>query len=53
MRIYDKNTGLQLMSAQIPYGSKLYFGNGSELKPGDVVLRMGPLQQRNYFGVCG
>ncbi len=42
MRIYDKNTGLQLMSAQIPYGSKLYFGNGSELKPGDVVCEWDP-----------
>jgi len=42
MRIYDNNTGLQLMSAQIPYGSKLFFNNGDEIKPGDVICEWDP-----------
>ncbi len=42
MRIIDNNTGLQLMSAQIPYGSKLFFENGAILKPGDVICEWDP-----------
>ncbi|MCM1066325.1 MAG: DNA-directed RNA polymerase subunit beta' [Muribaculaceae bacterium] len=42
MRIIDNNTGMQLMSAAIPYGSKLYFGEGDQIKPGDVICEWDP-----------
>ncbi len=42
MRIIDENTGMSLMSASIPYGSKLFFNNGAELKSGDVVCEWDP-----------
>ncbi|MDE6206398.1 MAG: DNA-directed RNA polymerase subunit beta' [Muribaculaceae bacterium] len=42
MRIIDNNTGMQLMTAAIPYGSKLYFDNGAELKPDDVICEWDP-----------
>ncbi len=42
MRIIDNNTGMQLMSANIPYGSKLFFGEGDQVKPGDVICEWDP-----------
>ncbi len=42
MRIIDPKTKLALTSAAIPYGSKLFFKNGDELKPGDVVCEWDP-----------
>ena len=42
MRIIDPKTKMQLTSAQIPYGSKLYFVNGEEVKPGDVICEWDP-----------
>ena len=42
MRITDKNTGMQLMSAAIPYGSKLFFNEGDTIKPGDVICEWDP-----------
>ena len=42
MRIVDNNTGLQLMSAQIPYGSKLFMHDGDEVKPGDEICEWDP-----------
>ena len=42
MRIIDKNTGMQLMSAAIPYGSKLFFNEGDTIKPGDVICEWDP-----------
>ena len=42
MRIIDPKTKMQLTSAQIPYGSKLYFDNGAEVKPGDVICEWDP-----------
>ncbi len=42
MRIIDKNTGMQLMSAAIPYGSKLFFNEGDAVKPGDVICEWDP-----------
>ena len=42
MRIIDDNTGMALMSASIPYGSKLFFNNGDEIKSGDVICEWDP-----------
>ena len=42
MRIVDNNTGMQLMSAAIPYGSKLFFNEGDNIKPGDVICEWDP-----------
>ncbi len=42
MRIMDHNTGLQLMGAQIPYGSKLYIDNGADVKSGEVICEWDP-----------
>ncbi len=42
MRIMDPNTGLPLMTAPIVYGSKLFFNNGDNIKPGDVISEWDP-----------
>ncbi|MDE5554917.1 MAG: DNA-directed RNA polymerase subunit beta', partial [Muribaculaceae bacterium] len=42
MRIIDPKTKLALTSAPIPYGSKLFFKNGDEVKPGDVICEWDP-----------
>ena len=42
MRILDAKTGLMLTSAQIPYGSKLYFDDGAKIKKGDVICEWDP-----------
>ena len=42
MRIIDAKTGLMLTSAQIPYGSKLYFSDGAKIKKGDVICEWDP-----------
>jgi len=42
MRIIDNNTGMQLMSASIPYGSKLFYNEGDQIKPGDVICEWDP-----------
>ncbi|MDE6134716.1 MAG: DNA-directed RNA polymerase subunit beta', partial [Muribaculaceae bacterium] len=42
MRIIDNNTGMALMTAEIPYGSKLFFDNGATIKPGDVICEWDP-----------
>ena len=42
MRIVDPNTGVILSNANIPYGSKLYFGNGAEVKKGDMICEWDP-----------
>jgi DNA-directed RNA polymerase subunit beta' len=42
MRIVDAKTGLMLTSAQIPYGSKLYFSDGAKVKKGDVICEWDP-----------
>ncbi len=42
MRIIDAKTGLMLISAQIPYGSKLYFSDGAKIKKGDVICEWDP-----------
>ena len=42
MRILDPNTGMALTSANIPYGSKLYFNDGDAVNPGDVICEWDP-----------
>ena len=42
MRIIDPKTKMMLTNANIPYGSKLYFGNGDTVKKGDVICEWDP-----------
>ena len=42
MRIIDPKTHMMLTSANIPYGSKLYFKDGAHIKVGDVVCEWDP-----------
>ena len=42
MRIIDPNTKMMLTSANIPYGSKLYFSNGDKVSKGDVICEWDP-----------
>ena len=42
MRIVDPNTKIVLTTTNIPYGSKLYFNSGDNLKKGDVVCEWDP-----------
>ena len=42
MRIVDPNTKMVLTTANIPYGSKLYFSNGSTVKKGDMICEWDP-----------
>ena len=42
MRIIDLNTKMVLMTANIPYGSKLFFNNGDTVKKGDMICEWDP-----------
>ena len=42
MRIIDPNTKMVLMTANIPYGSKLFFNNGDPVKKGDMICEWDP-----------
>jgi len=42
MRIVDKKTHIALTSAHIPYGAKLYFRNGDEVKKGNLISDWDP-----------
>jgi DNA-directed RNA polymerase subunit beta' len=42
MRIVDKNTRIALTSAHIPYGAKLYFRHGDEVKKGKLISDWDP-----------
>ncbi len=42
MRIIDPNTGIVLVSDQIPYGSKLYFDTDVDVKKGDLICEWDP-----------
>ena len=42
MRIIDPQTKMMYTTAQIPYGSKLYFNNGDTVKTGDVICDWDP-----------
>ena len=42
MRIIQPKTGAVLTQANIPYGSKLFFHPGDEVKPGDMIVEWDP-----------
>ena len=42
MRIIDNNTKMMLTNANIPYGSKLYFGNGDTVQVNDIICEWDP-----------
>ncbi len=42
LRLIDKNTGIILMTHNVPYGSKLYVEHGSEVKKGDMLCEWDP-----------
>ena len=42
LKLHDKNTGVVLMTVNIPYGAKLYFANGAEVKKGDKIFEWDP-----------
>ena len=45
MRIIDPNTKMVLMTANIPYGSKLFFNNGDTVKKGDMICEWDPFNE--------
>ena len=42
MKLRDKNTGVVLMTTNIPYGSRLYFQNGAEVQKGAKIFEWDP-----------
>ena len=42
MRIIEPKSRMVLTTANIPYGSKLFFGNGSTVKKGDMICEWDP-----------
>ena len=42
MRVIDENTGIILMSGNIPYGAKLYYKSGDILKKGTTIAEWDP-----------
>jgi len=42
LRIVDKNTNIVLTTNNIPYGSRLYFNSGDEVKKGDTICEWDP-----------
>ena len=42
MRIVEPKSGIVLTTANIPYGSKLYFKDGAEVKIGDMICEWDP-----------
>jgi DNA-directed RNA polymerase subunit beta' len=42
MKISDENTGVVLMTSNIPYGSELTIENNSKVKKGDVICKWDP-----------
>ncbi|MGM9843754.1 MAG: DNA-directed RNA polymerase subunit beta', partial [Muribaculaceae bacterium] len=42
LRIIDPNTKMMLTNANIPYGSKLFFSNGDQVKKDDVICEWDP-----------
>ncbi|MCM1451042.1 MAG: DNA-directed RNA polymerase subunit beta' [Clostridium sp.] len=53
MRIIDPKTKMVLTSAPIPYGSKLFFPNGAEIKKGDVICEWDPFNAVIVSEVAG
>ncbi len=42
VRFIDVNTGIVLSTVPVPYGSSLYFGNGAEVRKGDLIAKWDP-----------
>jgi DNA-directed RNA polymerase subunit beta' len=42
MRIIDKNTGITLSTHTVPYGSKLYYNHGDDVKKGTTICEWDP-----------
>jgi len=42
MRIIDKHTGIVLMTHNLPYGSKLFVNNNTDVKKGDLICEWDP-----------
>ena len=53
MRILDPKTGMMLTSANIPYGSKLYYQDGDTVKKGDVICEWDPFNAVIVSEVAG
>ncbi|MCH5246187.1 MAG: DNA-directed RNA polymerase subunit beta' [Muribaculaceae bacterium] len=53
VRIMDSKTGMMYTTAHVPYGSKLYFADGDEVKPGDVICEWDPFNSVIVSEVAG
>ncbi|MDR0758032.1 MAG: DNA-directed RNA polymerase subunit beta', partial [Tannerella sp.] len=53
LRIVDPNTKIVLLTHNIPYGSKLYFDSGSEVKKGDTIIEWDPFNAVIVSEVAG
>jgi DNA-directed RNA polymerase subunit beta' len=53
MRIIDPKTKMMLTSANIAYGSKLYFSNGDTVKKGDLICEWDPFNAVVVTEVAG
>jgi len=42
LKISDKNTKIVLRSVKVPYGAKLFFGEGQEVKKGETLFEFDP-----------
>ncbi|MDD3789075.1 MAG: DNA-directed RNA polymerase subunit beta', partial [Petrimonas sp.] len=42
MRISDPNTKIVLLAHNVPYGAKLYYGEGAKVKKGDLICEWDP-----------
>ena len=42
MKLHDNNTNVVLMTTNIPYGAKLYFNSGDQVKKGDKICEWDP-----------
>ncbi len=42
LRIVEPKSGIIMMNANIPYGSKLFFRDGDTVKPGDMICEWDP-----------
>lgn len=53
MRIMDNKTKMMLTTANIPYGSKLYFKDGDAIEKGDVICEWDPFNAVIVSEVAG
>ncbi|MDR1602694.1 MAG: DNA-directed RNA polymerase subunit beta' [Tannerella sp.] len=53
LRIVDPNTKIVLLTHNIPYGSRLYFDSGNEVKKGDTIIEWDPFNAVIVSEVAG